>query len=76
LHKLKPILEPFKANGEFNTDRQKAFKRSYNIMSATMQVLLEAPGKEFFSSAKQTRNKNRSIELLPYAKEFFQVFFE
>jgi hypothetical protein len=42
-----------------------------------MQVLLEAPSEEFFSSAKQTRNKNWSIkELSPYAREFFRVFLE
>jgi hypothetical protein len=40
-----------------------------------MQVLLEAPGEEFFSGAKQTCNKSRSIEeLSPYAKQFFKVF--
>jgi hypothetical protein len=30
-----------------------------------MQVLLEAPGKEFFSSAKQTRNKNKTTSNSP-----------
>jgi hypothetical protein len=36
---------------------------------------LEAPGEEFFSGTKQTRNKNRAIEeLSPYAKQFFKVF--
>jgi hypothetical protein len=55
----------------------KAFKTKYNIMSATMQVFLEAPEEEFFSGAKQTWNKNRSIEKLsPYAQEFFRVFLE
>jgi hypothetical protein len=40
-----------------------------------MQVLLKAPGEEFFSSAKQTRNKNKTIkQLSPYAKEFFRIF--
>lgn len=40
-----------------------------------MRVLLEAPGEEFFSGAKQTRNKNRTCEeLSPYAKEFFTTF--
>jgi hypothetical protein len=42
-----------------------------------MQILLEAPGEEFFLGAKQTRNKNQSIEeLSPYAREFFRVFLE
>jgi hypothetical protein len=36
-----------------------------------MQVLLEAPGEEFFSSVKQTYNKNWRIEeLSPYDKQF------
>jgi hypothetical protein len=75
LNKLKPTLGLFKTNGEFNTEKWKAFKRNYNITSATMQVLLEAPGEEFFSSVKQSRNKNRSAEQLSsYAKEFFWVF--
>jgi hypothetical protein len=40
-----------------------------------MQVLLEALGEEFFSSAKQTRNKNKTTkQLSPYAKEFFRIF--
>lgn len=52
LNKLKPTLGLFKTNGEFNTEKWKAFKRNYNITSAMMQVLLEAPREEFFSSAK------------------------
>ena len=40
-----------------------------------MQVLLEAPGEDFFFGTKQTCNKNRKIEeLSPYAKQFFKVF--
>jgi hypothetical protein len=35
LHKLRPTLGFFKVIGEFNIDRWKAFKRNYNIMSAT-----------------------------------------
>jgi hypothetical protein len=75
LHNLKPRLELFSTNGEFSRTNWKTFKRNYNITSATMQVLLEAPGEEFFLGAKQTRNKNRAIEeLSPYAKQFFKVF--
>jgi hypothetical protein len=40
-----------------------------------MQVLLEAPGEELFSRAKQTGNKNKRIEeLSPCAKQFFKMF--
>jgi hypothetical protein len=75
LQNLKPRLHLFNQNGEFSRSNWKAFKRSYNVTSATMQVLLEAPGEELFSGAKQTRNKNQKIEeLSPYAKQFFKVF--
>jgi hypothetical protein len=75
LHNLKPRLQLFSANGEFSRTNWKTFKHNYNVTSATMQVLLEALGEEFFSRAKQMRNKNRAIEeLSPYAKQFFKVF--
>jgi hypothetical protein len=75
LQNLKPALQFFKQNGEFSRKKWKAFKKEYNVTAATMQVLLEAPGEDFFSAAKQTRNKNRKIEeLSPYAKQFFKVF--
>ena len=75
LQNLKPNLGFFKQNGQFSHTRWKEFKKNYNVTAATMQVLLEAPGEDFFSGAKQTRNKNRKIEeLSPYAKQFFKVF--
>jgi hypothetical protein len=74
-NKMKPRLQLFGANREFNCIDWRTFKRNYNVISTTMQALFEAPGEEFFSCAKQMRNKNRSIEeLSPYTKEFFQVF--
>jgi hypothetical protein len=40
-----------------------------------MQVSLEAPGEEFFSNAKQMRNKNKTTKQLSlYVKEFFWIF--
>ena len=75
LQNLKPSLKFFKWNGEFLRKHWKTFKKNYNVISATMQVLLEAPGEDFFSSANQMRNKNQKIEeLSPYAKQFFKVF--
>ena len=75
LQNLKPSLKFFKQNGEFSHSHWKTFKRNYNITSATIQVLLKVPGEDFFSSVKQTCNKNRKIEeLSPYAKQFFKVF--
>jgi hypothetical protein len=54
LYKMKPRLQLFGANVEFICTSWKAFKTKYNITSATMQVLLEAPGEEFFSGTKHT----------------------
>jgi hypothetical protein len=72
LNKIKPTLQHFKANREFWSKKWKKFKENYTITSTTMQVLLEAPNKEFFSSTMQTGNKNRINEQLSlYAKEFF-----
>jgi hypothetical protein len=69
---MMPRLHLFGANGEFNHINWRAFKKIYNVTNTTMQLLLEALPKEFFLKAKQTRNKNWSIEdLSPYAKEFF-----
>jgi hypothetical protein len=45
LNKLKPTLGLFKANGEFNTEKWKAFKRNYNITSATCKFFSRHPGK-------------------------------
>nr|PNR32277.1 hypothetical protein PHYPA_026403 [Physcomitrium patens] len=75
LQKINPSLGLFNAAGEFQPARWKKFKHDYNVTNATMRVLLEAPGEDFFSAAKLTRNKSKSCEeLSPYAKEFFRVF--
>jgi hypothetical protein len=75
LNRMNLRLQLFKANGEFWPEKRKLFKKNYNITSATMQVLLETPREEFFSSAQQTQNKNKTVgQLSPYAKEFIQIF--
>ena len=75
LNRMNLRLQLFKANGEFWLEKWKLFKKNYNITSTMMQVLLEALREEFFSSPKQTRNKNKTVrQLSPYAKEFFQIF--
>jgi hypothetical protein len=69
LHNLKPRLQLFSTNGEFLRSNWRTIKRNYKVTNTTMQVLLEAPGEEFFSCVKQMLNKNRRIEeLSPYAK--------
>ena len=56
-------------------DRWKQFKVDYNVMRASMRVLLEDLGEEYFVAAKLVSNKNKAIEeLSPYAKQFFKAF--
>ena len=75
LNKLKPSLGFYNTAGAFQPQRWKKFKNDYNVMHASMRVLLDAPGDEFFAAAKQVASKNKSIdELSPYAKEFFKAF--
>ena len=75
LNKLKPSLSFYDAAGAFQPQRWKKFKNDYNVMRASMRVLLDAPGDEFFAAAKQVASKNKFIdELSLYAKEFFKAF--
>ena len=75
LNKLKPSLGFYNAAGAFQPQRWKKFKNDYNVTHASMRVLLDALGKEFFAAAKQVASKNKSIdELSPYVKEFFKAF--
>ena len=48
----KPRLQLFGTNTEFSCANWWAFKQNYNIISTTMQILFEALGEQFFSSAK------------------------
>ena len=75
LNKLKPSLGFFNAAGAFQPQRWKKFKRNYNVTRASMRVLLEAPGEEYFAAAKPVASKNKTInDLSPYAKAFFKAF--
>ena len=72
---MKPSLGFYNAAGAFQPQRWKKFKNEYNVTRASMRVLLDVPGEEFFAAAKQVASKNKSIdELSPYAKEFFKAF--
>ena len=69
LYNLKPRLQLFSANNEFSRSNWRAFKQNYNVTNTIMQVLLEAPSEDFFSTMKQMPNKNWRIEELSlYAK--------
>lgn len=75
LQMIKPSLGILNAAGESQPAQWKRFKHDYNVSNATVRVLLEALGEDFFSPAKLTRNKHKSYEeLSPYAEEFFRVF--
>ena len=75
LNKLKPSLGLINLAEIFQPTKWKMFKEDYNVTRATMCVLLEAPREEFFIAEKLFSNKNKTIELSPYAKKFFRVFF-
>ena len=75
LDKLDPKLKFFSATGDFLPENWKKFKVEYNITSATMRVLTEAPGDDFFSLGKLVCNKNKDIdEISPYAKAVLKLF--
>jgi len=68
------LLNAFK---EVNVEKWREFKASRNITSATMNVLFEQPGDEYWKEAKQTKAKSKEAsEISPYASEFFRVFLE
>ena len=67
----------FNAVGTLRPEKWKSFKRDYNITKATMNVLLEQLGEEYFGHAKHIRYKNKkAIDLSPYAAKFFKVFLQ
>jgi hypothetical protein len=75
IHNLRPDLMLISSSGEFKKESWKKFKEDFQITPATLNVLLSAPGEEFFSQAKMPHNKNKSLEQLsPYAASFFNVF--
>lgn len=77
LTKIKPELAFYDATGNLILDRWKQFKREYFVSSATMRILLEQPGENFFKEGKMLRSKNKKTEeLSPYAKAFFKQFLE
>jgi len=77
LHLLDPTLGLLNAYNELIPQKWREFKMKYSITSATMNVLLEQPGDDYWKDAKQTKSRNRhSAEMSPYAAEFFKVFLE
>ena len=62
LNKLKPSLGFFNTAGAFQPQRWKKFKLNYNVTRASMRVLLEAPGEEYFAATKQVASKNKTID--------------
>ena len=75
LNNVDPTLGLINADGELIHAKWKAFKRTRNITSASMNVLLERPGETYFAEAKQLKSKNKTCtQISPTAAEFFKVF--
>ena len=75
LNNIDPSLGLINADGELIHAKWKAFKRALNIMSASMNVLLERPRETYFAEAKQLKSKNKTCaQISPPAAEFFKVF--
>ena len=77
LHNINRDLGLFNPAGDLVPEKWRQFKEEYNVTRATMNVLLERPGEQYFKEAKQIRSKNKkTAEISPYAAEFFKVFLE
>ena len=62
LHNIDPSLGLINIDGELIYKKWKAFKRARNIMSMSMNVLLERPGETYFAKAKQLKSKNKTCD--------------
>ena len=60
LNNIDPTLGLINADGELIHAKWKAFKCARNIMSASMNVLLERPEETYFAEAKQLKLKNKT----------------
>ena len=75
IHNLRPDYMLFSSSGDFMKSNWKKFKEDFAITSATLNVLLTAPGEEYFKEAKLSSSRNKAIaDISPYAAEFFKVF--
>ena len=75
LNNIDPTLCLINANGELIHAKWKAFKHARNIMSTSMNVLLERLGETYFAEAKQLKSKNKTCAQISLAAaEFFKVF--
>jgi len=74
---MKPSLALFDSDGNFNHDKWLEFKHDYNVNRQTMAMLLSVPGDTFFSTIRQKKSKNKSVEeISEYAAEFFRKFLD
>ena len=75
LNNIDPNLGLINAEGELIHNKWKEFKASRCITSASMNVLLDRPGEQYFTQAKQLKSKNKTCaQISPAAAEFFRVF--
>ena len=75
LNNIDPTLGLINAEEELIHENWKEFKASRCITSASMNVLLERPGEQYFTQAKQLKSKNKTCaQISPAAAKFFRVF--
>lgn len=75
LTKLDPSLGLVNANKNVVPARWKDFKLKFNITSATLNVLLERPGEEYFLNIGQKKLLNKSTDVVSsQVVDFFKTF--
>ena len=75
LNNIDPTPRLINAKGELIHNKWKEFKASRCITSASMNVLLDRFGEQYFAKAKQLKSKNKTCaQISPAAAEFFKVF--
>ena len=68
LHILDPTLGLLNALNEINDEKWREFKRDRYITNATMNVLIEQPGDDYWKNTKQIKSKNKTAaDISPYA---------
>lgn len=77
LNNLQPSLGLVDSNKKFDVAKWAKFKQDFNVTRQTMAMLLSVPGNNFFSTYRQKKAKNKSVEdISEYAAEFFKKFLD
>jgi len=77
IHLIAPHLGLFNACNKLIVENWRAFKRSWLITSAKMNMLMERPSETYFATGKQVKAHNKTAaNISPKAVAFFKVFLE